>query len=318
MRTFYDEDVKTLRECYGQFVLINTNFSFYNHFRGRDFEVILRQKTKAGKVVDDKQREYYRKVSEHKKTLFYAFAEMVVKVHQRFPDITIVLRPHPSEDHRYWRQVLPQDKKIHVVHEGNVLPWIMAANVMIHNSCTTGIEGYLLEQPIIAYRPVQAEEFDIELPNLLSDQVFTLETLLEKLEQHFANGKGGQTAEDEKKREIASRYIVGFDGLLSCERIVECLNTVQFSRKTLPIFSYQLYTRIKKVRNKGIRRIFQVTTSYRAKSDERIQYRFQKFPGIGLDEVQQAITKFHDITGRFSDIRAIQLEKNLFRIIRES
>jgi surface carbohydrate biosynthesis protein len=311
LRSFYDDEVKTLRDRYGQFVLINTNFSFYNHFQGRDFEVILRQKTKAGKIADEKQRECYRKVSEHKKVLFYEFAEMVVKIHERFPSVTIVLRPHPSEDHEYWKQVLPKDEKIHVVHEGNVIPWIKAANVMIHNSCSTGIEGYLLEQPVISYRPVQAEELEIPLPNLLSEQALTLDALLDMLEQYLTNNRGVQETVDDRKQEIASRYITGLDGLLSCERIVASLNTVQIPKKTVKMASYQLYTKMKNMKSRSVGMFRQ-----RAKETHKMKYRIQKFPGIALDEVQQAISKFHSLTGRFSNVRANQLEKNLLQITR--
>lgn len=308
LRSFYDDDVNALRDRYGQFVLINTNFSFYNHFQGRNFEVILRQKTKAGKVVDEKQRDYYRKVSEHKKVLFYEFAEMVVKIHEHFPSVAVVLRPHPSEDHEYWKQVLPKNEKIHVVHEGNVIPWIMAANVMIHNSCSTGIEGYLLEQPVISYRPVQAEELEIPLPNMLSEQALTRDVLLDMLEQNLTNNRGSQVA-DARKQEIASRYITGLNGSLSCERIIASLNAVQIPQKTVKIASYQLYTKMKKVRSEAVRMLRK-----KAKDAHKMQYRLQKFAGLALGEVQQAITKLQRVTGRFSEVRTVQLEENVLQI----
>lgn len=309
LRAFYDDDVKALRDRYGQFILINTNFAFYNHFRGRDFEIVLRQQIKAGKVVDEEQREYYRKVSKYKKVLFYEFADMVARIRERFPSITVVLRPHPSEDHEYWRQVLPQDEKIHVVHEGTVLPWILASEVVIHNSCTTGIEGYLLEQPVIAYRPVQSEEVELPLPNLLSEQALTLDALLDMLEQLLTNNQGSQVGADGKKREIIARYISGLDGPLSCERIIAILNTVQIPEKTVKIASYQLYTKMKNVRNSVVRMLRQKT-----KETHEMKYQSQKFPGIVLDEVQQSITKLQHVTGRFSGVRAVQLEENMLQI----
>ncbi len=55
--------------------------------------------------------------------------------------MTIIVRPHPSENHEKWCEVLPEHEKVIVKHEGNVLPWLMAAQVVIHNSCTTGIEA---------------------------------------------------------------------------------------------------------------------------------------------------------------------------------
>jgi surface carbohydrate biosynthesis protein len=316
-RGFYAEDVKTLRDRYGRFILINTNFSFYNHFRGRDFEIILREKAKVGKVVDEAHRQYYLRVSNHKKQLFYAFVEMAVNIRQRFPDIAVVLRPHPSEDHDYWRQVLPKDEKIHVVHEGNVLPWILAAEVMIHNSCTTGIEGYLLEQPVLSYRPVQDEEVDGYLSNAVSDQEFTLPVLLDKLAAYLASGLNTQKAGDPQKREIAARYITSLDGSLSCERIMERLKTVQIPAPTLHTTLYRLSTKVKKFGGRILNRIMPANPSDLARNEAREEYRFQKFPGIEYDEVERIIAKFQALSGRFTDVRIVQLQKNLFQIIRE-
>ncbi len=317
LRGFYEDEVNALCNRYGRFILINTNFSFYNHFRGRDFEVILRQKTKAGKVVDEEQRNYYRQVSEHKKVLFYKFADMVVHIRERFPERAVVLRPHPSEDHDYWRAVLPQDEQIHVVHEGNVLPWIMASDVMIHNSCTTGIEAFLLQQPVLTYRPVQDQELEIPLPNILSEQALSIEELLDKIERCRTDERSRQATEETKKREIATGYIDGLDGPLSCDRIVECLQQIQCSGKTLSTFSYHLYTKAKKFRNTLYHQMKQMLKPHHTEGDYRTDYRRQKFPGITVAEVQQAIGKFQRVTGRFSTLQVISIEKDMMRIIRK-
>lgn len=311
LRAFYDDEVKRLQAQYGRFILINTNFSFYNHFKGRDFEVILREKAKAGKVVDERQHAYYMRVSEHKKALFYEFADMVVRLHQRFPDVSIILRPHPSEDHEYWRQTLPQHARIQVVHEGSVLPWILAAEVMIHNSCTTGIEGYLLEQPVLSYRPVQAEELEIPLPNMLSEQVLTIDTLLDRVEWYLMNNDTRQPSADAEKRAIVSRYITGIEGPLACDRIVEHLNKLTFSPISPGMFSYQLYTKLKGVKATLAKKL----VAQHASSATKLEYRRQKFPGLNMDELHRAIAKFRNVSGRFADIRLTQLEEDVFQIL---
>ena len=312
LRAFYDDEVKRLHEQYGRFILINTNFSFYNHFKGRDFEVILQEKTKAGKVADEHQHAYYMRVSEHKKSLFYEFADMVVRLHQRFPDVSIILRPHPSEDHEYWRQTLPQHELIHVVHEGSVLPWILAAAVMIHNSCTTGIEGYLLEQPVLSYRPVQAEELEIPLPNLLSEQVLTCDALLDRVDYYLVNEHEPHPPADAAKREIVARYITGLDGPLACDRIVEKLNAVRISRATVGMRAYQAYMQLKGVKATLVNALGKKNPS----NTTKLEYRRQKFPGLEADEIRQVIAKFQRVSGRFANIRVTQLEKNVFQILR--
>ncbi len=317
IRGFYADQVRALRERYGAFVLINTNFSFYNHFKGRDIEAFLRLKTKAGKVVDEEQRNYYRRISEHKKTLFYAFADLVVKIRTRFPELSVVLRPHPSEDHDYWRSTLPDDPNIHVVHEGTVLPWIMASTVMIHNSCTTGIEGYLLEQPVIAYRPVQNDELDIFLPNALSAEALNDETLLNLVEQLMSHDAlPPEFEQSAEKKAIAEQYITGLDGPLSCERIVEYLKQIQFPARTLTSMPYHAYSRLKRA-NAAIRQQIRRIVQSKPTNAARQQYVRQKFPGLDLENVRGLVKQFHQATGRFAELHVSQPEADLLQISHE-
>lgn len=320
VRGFYRDEVDRLRERYGTFVLINTNFSFYNHFQGRDFEAFLKVKTRAGKVADDDQRQYYWRVHEHKKTLFYAFADMVVKLRERFPEATVILRPHPSEDHEYWRQTLPQDEKIQVVHEGTVLPWILASEVMIHNSCTTGIEGYLLEQPVIAYRPVQEDDLEFFLTNAVSDQVFDSDTLLQKVEQFLTHeASADATTALNEKRKVVDQYIVGIDGPLSCERIVEYLKQIQFPKQhTFSSILYQQYVRLKKAKVAIYKGLIQRNSSESRQEAERKKYTKQKFRGLPAEDVRQLIGKFQQATQRFSHVQVTPLEKDLLKITCEN
>lgn len=312
LRGMYQHEAQRLRDRYGPFVLINTNFSFYNHFQGKDAAIGLFER--VGKIKDEVQRAYYLGVRDHKKTLFYAFVEMVERLHARFPDVVIILRPHPSENHEYWRQVLPNHDKIKVVYEGNVLPWIMAAKVMIHNSCTTGIEGYLLDQPVLAYRPIRAEEYDLYLPNALSDEAMTLEALLRKVECSLLSEPEGDPTTALKKRAIALRYIASLEGSLSSDRTVEQLNRIQISHRTPAEASYQIYTLMRKM---GIRVLKKVIFRQGGKHDLntlRADYRKQKFPGIALEEVQQLLTRFQHLTGRFLKLQVTRSGENVFRI----
>jgi surface carbohydrate biosynthesis protein len=319
VRGFYEDQVHALRAQYVDFVLINTNFSFYNHFRGRDIEAFLQLKTKAGKVVDEEQRNYYRRVSEHKKALFYAFAEMAARIRERFPDMTVIVRPHPSEDHEYWRQTLPDDDRIQVVHEGTVLPWILASRVMMHNSCTTGIEGYLLEQPVLAYRPVRQDDLDIFLPNALSTQVFSSDELLQQLDAIFSQKRRAEDAAvDAEKRRIAAQYLVGLEGPLSCERIVAYLQQIRIPSKTLFMRSYQSYITLKRLKAALYKRFAPSAARPGEKHEERRQYLLQKFPGLEVAEVQALIANFQRATGRFAEVQVRRLEKNVLQISRQA
>ncbi|MBD3308033.1 hypothetical protein GF339_16445, partial [candidate division KSB3 bacterium] len=132
LRAFYDADVQRVHDRYGSFILINTNFSLCNHALGKD--VALDVLAKGGKIADEAHRKYYTELRAYKQRLFDHFTEMIIRIKRQFPAINIIVRPHPVENHDYWRHILPDEPTIHVVHEGNILPWLLAADVMIHNS----------------------------------------------------------------------------------------------------------------------------------------------------------------------------------------
>ena len=69
---------------------------------------------------------------------------MVRVLSQQHRDHQIIIRPHPSESHDPWRQLAAELPNVSVVYEGNVAEWLLAAELLIHNNCTTGVEAYLL------------------------------------------------------------------------------------------------------------------------------------------------------------------------------
>jgi surface carbohydrate biosynthesis protein len=315
LREFHHDDVKTLQDRYGPFILINTNFSFYNHFLGKGAEFDLLEK--GGKIIDEAQRQFYLMVLENKKLLFYAFVKMIARLRQQLPEVSIVVRPHPSENREYWKEVLPPDEKTHVIHEGNVLPWLMAAEVLIHNSCTTGIEGFLLDRPVFSYRPVDAEEgVEHYLPNAISEEFRDLDDLVARVEPFFLDPQNASREVDAEKRKLLSHYIAAMEGPFSCERIVECLQTVQPPQLTMNILLYRLYSTMRRMKNsvmKKPRRTYE-TQAENAEAIRMNKYKAQKFPGVELSEVHASLAKFRTLLDRFSHIQVAQIEKDLFQI----
>ena len=313
LRGFYHEKVHELRERYGKFILINTNFGLCNHARGKDAAIDML--VKAGKILDEHQREYYLRLQDFKKKLFDEFVKMTITIHQRFPQIPIVLRPHPAENFEYWRQILPSDGQLHVEHEGNVYLWLMAADVVIHNSCMTGVEGFLLDRPVIAYQPIQDQDFDVYLPNVLSEGASSLDALLKMLEYHLRNNLEPQEQDIFEKRKIAEQYITGLNGLFASDRIVENFKHLSAHQTPWKITGYWFYRKMRKIGGLAVRGRFQDIFSSNGTTLEETQYGLQKFSGIDLDEIQQAISTFQGLTGRFSTIRVKQLERNMFQIV---
>ena len=65
-----------------------------------------------------------------------------------------------------------------------------AARCVVHNACTTGIEAYLLDKPVIEYHPasIPRGEFDPILPGQVTGTCESIETLAEWIEVNASAG----------------------------------------------------------------------------------------------------------------------------------
>jgi surface carbohydrate biosynthesis protein len=141
MRSIYKEDVRNLLSKYGDFILVNTNFNHVNAFSP---ELNLFQPAKKpgeepafGRAAKGMTRKYAEGLRDHKQAIFLCFQELIPKLERAFPEHTIVVRPHPTENQEVYRTIASQCERVRVSNEGNVVPWILASQAVIHNGCTT-------------------------------------------------------------------------------------------------------------------------------------------------------------------------------------
>ena len=312
LREFHRHEVDQISRQYGRFILFNTNFSFGNHFFGEGGFVDFLER--SGKIRDEQHRAFYVGLQQHQERLFDEFAASVKALHERFPDMKVLVRPHPSENHEHWKDVLPQHENIVVKHEGNVLPWLMAADVVIHNSCTTGVEAYLLERPVIAFLPVRNEAFEGELANKLADWALNRDELILCVERFVSNSTSLEA--DAERQELAAQHITALDGPLAADRIVELLQTIQVPPRSLGERVYQQAYGIKKIRGKISLRRFAGLSVPGNRNEAADKHKQQKFPGVELYEVDESMKKIRTLLNRFFEIQASQIDKNLFSIRR--
>jgi hypothetical protein len=157
----------------------------------------------------------------HKGALFDAFQAVVSTLGAAFPDRSFVLRPHPSENRSPWHAAAANIDNVHVVHEGNVIPWLLGSDALIHNGCTTAVEAAILGVPAIAYRPVESAPYDFDLPNSLSEQARSEAELCDAIGSLCRNGEPHRTPRELQR--ALSEYVTGLEGPLACERIARAL-----------------------------------------------------------------------------------------------
>jgi surface carbohydrate biosynthesis protein len=165
LQPYFEDEANRIREQLGHFVLINTNFSKVNAYFPK--MNLLAPPARPGQPPElgaagiGLTREFAEGLAAHKRAIFDHFREMIPVLHEAFPDHQIVVRPHPSENREPWKLLAKDLGRVHVIHEGNVIPWLAASRALIHNGCTTGIEAFIMQKPALAYRPVSAGRFDL-------------------------------------------------------------------------------------------------------------------------------------------------------------
>lgn len=146
----YGEEVAALRREYGDFVLLNTNFGSGNSVLGTKtyFSAV-----EGYRPADTAQRLAYVRDWKLSACGAPAFVGLIHEICEEFPRHHFVLRPHPAEDHDLYRATTRGLKNVTVDARGNVIAYIAACRVMIHNGCTTAIEGHLAGTRVLSYCP---------------------------------------------------------------------------------------------------------------------------------------------------------------------
>jgi surface carbohydrate biosynthesis protein len=310
LRGLFEPRVDALRQRYGSYILINTNFSRLNHY----FEGQSRQlKALESMGANADERDLGVGLAAHKARLYEAFLEMVPALARAFPDHRIVLRPHPSENEETWDNVTRGLENVSVLREGNVVPWLLASDVMIHNGCQTAVESYLLQSAAIAYQPVTSEEFDLQLPNLLSQRAFGLAELIDTVKSQLAGAAAREPEEVAAQEDLIEQFVAARTGPLACERIVSVLE--DFAQKAdfsaRPPLSRWLPARIVA----DARGLMQAVEAYIPGHHNNRVYLDHMFPGISLADVRERIGLYARMLGRFDGVEVSVRHDKIFEVV---
>lgn len=155
MSILYEEDAKQITKTYGDYLLINMNYGLGNSEISPDQTFIL-----------------------------LSIMSLAHELSQSDIDKNIVIRPHPSGNNNIYQTIFESYDSVYVKKQGEVRPWISAADAVIHNSCTTGLESALMNTLTISYLP---DSFDDHLSNQVSHKANNAAEIIEYIESHSSN-----------------------------------------------------------------------------------------------------------------------------------
>lgn len=306
LREFYRPEVDAIRERFGDFVLVNTNFSKVNHFYPELSELkkaIAAEGTQGANQFDIGK-------GRHKLALFEHFREMLPSLCEALSDCNVVVRPHPAENHGPWVGMTKRCGNLHVANDGNVIPWLMAARALIANGCTTQVEAAVLGTPTVSYQPVRAVEFDFELPNSLGRCVFLLDELCTTI-RAMAKGELGPL-DYADRRKILDQHIAALDGPLAAERIVRVLEAEGYNKRQPP--AAPISDCVQGWGHNNLRTMVKRINMRRPGHRNNLAYHAHRFPDISMEEIMRRVKRMGKLLNRFGTIKVTQMTKHIFRI----
>ena len=118
---------------------------------------------------------WYRNFYEKNYKRFTEFVNFLEEINQDPQIPNLIIRPHPSEDHKAWEQKVESFKNINVVYEGDVSPWLLASEGLLHRGCTTAIEAAISRKKI-AFLPSFSSDHD-NVSALISTKINDISSL---------------------------------------------------------------------------------------------------------------------------------------------
>lgn len=295
LRPIYSQNVAQIKNEYGPFILFCSNFSRIIHGRGSDFveRQIEGQATAYADVVDKSK-----KIQQQGQSNLNGFLEVLPKLTQWFPDMKVVIRPHPAESTQFWREQFAGNNRVEVISRGNATDWILASQALIHHGCTTGIEAEILGQSHVMFAPFPDDHHDTELMKAFAPIVKNEKDLKQFFEQVIHQGHRHLLPINEKQQ-----FFANLDGTMATEIVARELSYLSIPGEPLgrsfPMLEYLPRMLVAK---------------YKPRSKTAKAYSAQKWKPISTDYFEQVLMQISECLGVEEIYRVSQPVNSLFEI----
>ena len=137
-------EISTLQQHYGAYLLFSSDFGVISQ------ETLDRELRRLGEShYEEQERQRQTKLLYDAYADFARFVALAKKLDADPACPPIIIRPHPSETISVWKERLGALRKIRILFEGDISPWLYASSGLLHRGCTTAVQAYFSDIPSI-------------------------------------------------------------------------------------------------------------------------------------------------------------------------
>ncbi len=293
----FDKKLHEIKQNHGPYFLIVSSFGSCNHFDGREKYT---QALKDKKIIQSKaDSEFYENYFNLKQSNLDTLLKLIPDIAEAYPKHKIIIRPHPSENHALWESLSYNKDQISVLFDGNIHPWILAADAVLHHFCTTALECYISHTPSIAIRSIKNEAIETELPYKCSyeaNDISSLQTCIDDID------KNKSTLLDQirsQNHEYYTNFIENLNSAKSYKKIVDVFDETRPRNKVSSAFpKLMIKSYIKSLLGKN------------NTSTTIADYQNQKFNSLNKKEVSELLRNFEVADSELKHIKVQSINRN--------
>ena len=149
-----ERDINSIKSKFGAYIFFPTNFATYNNFL--DAKAYKKHLDNFSYYRDGGHDDLIkRRQHQYEQEMMDFVINASEKILENF-DCQVIIRPHPSEGLARWQSIIKKldaslKARLHIIRDGDVTPWIFAANLVVQRGCTTGMEATLSRVPVVSY-----------------------------------------------------------------------------------------------------------------------------------------------------------------------
>lgn len=171
------------------------------------------------------------------------FHQAFLKLTEDYPDANFIIKPHPSEDHTPYYDILRDVKdrgiqgRTAVILQEYIWDVLNATDILLERSCLTGLEAWIMGKPTVELHLNPDEWYHSPVMASGSDEVFNYEQLRERID-YYLNGGSIEPSKLEAREKVISQWCDRLDGRASLRFVDEVDKFLQGQKKAVRRFSF--------------------------------------------------------------------------------